>query len=149
MLLEEAVLAGCLGMVLVGLALEMGGRVWRYCRDVAEYGQMSQDAVVLRSAWRDFVHGCPARPTPDASGGLVAGDWHASVVPQGLELRRGPETKVLRLPPGMAARIEHEGQAGDAERWVLALAWTSRRRGDVDQRHGGTRVVACRGEPVP
>jgi hypothetical protein len=146
MALEELLLAGCLGMVLVGLALEMGGRVWRYCADAAEYAQMSQGAVVLRSAWREFVHKCPTRPIPDDSGGLVAGEWRASVGAQGLDLRRATDTKVLPLPRGMTARIEHEGQPGEQERWTLALNWTSRRRSDIDQRHGGTRIVACRGE---
>ncbi len=142
----QEVLAGlCLTAVLTGTALELAGRTWRYCKGATAWACSSQETVRLRTAWRGFVHDCPARPTLSASTGeLVAGPWRATVVPAGIELHGATGTRLLPLPEGMTAEIRREGRPGEPERWTLALDWTAPKVGAG--RHTSARLVACRGE---
>lgn len=141
----QEVLAGlCLTAIVSGMALELAGRTWRYCREAMAWAHTSQETVHLRTAWRNFVHDCPAQPTLGANGELLAGAWRAAVVPEGVALYRAGSTRLLPLPEGMTARIGREGQPGEVERWALALEWKARNSGEG--RRGSARLVACRGE---
>ena len=147
LLLQEVLVGMVLGATLAGLALQMGGRVWRYCREAAEFAQTSQQTMLVRRAWRDFVHQAPSSLALTAEG-AVAGDWSASVGRDELTLTRGNAApRRLRLPPGMIAAVQCEGAPSEPTRWVLTLAWEGRSAGDI--RRDSTRIVACREEPSP
>ena len=147
MALEEVLVGLALTAVVTGTALELGGRAWRYCKEAITFTRMSQETLLLRTAWRRFVHDCPSPPALTDTGDLAAGEWRASLVPGTLSLRRGAEVRVRRLPEGMTAEIRREGQPGEPARWILALAWKGRTTGET--RNGRTRLVACRQEATP
>lgn len=141
----QEVLAGlCLTAVLTGTALELAGRTWRYCKGATAWTQSAQLTARLRTAWRGFVHDCPARPVLSATGELVAGPWRAAVVPEGVELHGATGMRFLPLPEGMTAEIRREGRPGEPERWTLALDWKALKAGAG--RRNSARLVACRGE---
>jgi len=124
--------------------LELAGRSWRYCRDATRCVRASQETLVLREAWRRFVHACPPGPQLLDDQTVSAGAWQAKVDSSALLLTQGTRRRTLAFPKGMQARIAHEADVGQAERWVLILDWEGR----TGRQAGAwtTRLVACRGD---
>ncbi len=143
MQLQEVLVVMCLAIILAGLMIRMTAHCWEYCRDATTLARLSQETLILRNTWREFVHHCPGKMRLQNGRLLGARGWSARISDGVLYIRQNDVEKRLALHGGMHAEIQSDTASGQADAWVLRLTWNGRTKRKPSQRTA--RIVACRG----
>jgi len=143
--LPEVLLAATLGMALMASGFRLAHQSWRFCRESLRQTWMNQEVLVLRKAWRGFVHACPATGWEVRDGAFQAGTCRSAVTGRVLALEGEGGKRRLSLPKGMTGAVSIEREDGLADSAVLTLSWTSSFFDKARNHH--VRLAACAPRP--
>jgi len=139
--LTEVLLAGAIGIALLGVAFRLTYEGWQLCREGSRQAWISQDICLVRRQWREFVHECPPGGWIAQPQRFQAGTYCATTNAQVLVLSRPGRAKEVQLPAGMRAGLAVERVSGQADCAVLKLSWESSFMGKRTTHR--VAVVAC------